>query len=278
MCLDIVLSNLIMSILEGAEEFFNELMLDLVDLCLRAENTMASLTGASWFDAVYQVFFALGISMIVIKFLKRGFECYVGWSEGDPDSDPMQLVVNFIKAIAVAVCFPILYGWLADGVTEVTDQLITVIGDTTITSLSSVISSLTGLGLSMILVGLVFFIMLFILWVQFMGRGLEIVVLRCGMPWACMGLIDSDKGVFGTYIKRLFQSVLTVIVQVSLVKLGIGMMLNGHGFWAIACLMMSMKTPKLLQDFLMSYGPGGGLNSAAQGAGLIIRKLATKGG
>jgi len=276
--LDIVLTNLIVSIIEGAEQFFNDMLLDLVNLCLRAEDTMASLTGASWFDAVYQVFFALGISMIVVKFLKRGFECYVGWSEGDPDSDPMQLVVNFVRALAVAVCFPVLYGWLADGVTEITDQLITVIGDATAPSLSTVVAGIAANGLFLALVALIFFIMLFILWVQFMARGLEIVVLRCGMPWACMGLIDSDKGVFGTYLKRLFQSVLTVIVQVSLVKLGIGMMVNGHGFWAIACLMMSMKTPKLLQDFLMSYGPGGGLNSAAQGAGLIIRKLATKGG
>lgn len=276
--MDIVLTNLIASIIEGAEEFFNEMLLDLANLCLRAEDTMVSLTGASWFDAVYQVFFALGVSMIVVKFLKRGFECYVGWSEGDPDSDPMQLVVNFIRAIAVAVCFPVLYGWLADGVTEITDQLITVIGDATAPDLSAVVANIVVGGLFGAITALIFFIMLFILWVQFMGRGLEIVVLRCGMPWACMGLIDSDKGVFGTYLKRLFQSVLTVIVQISMVKLGIGMMINGHGFWAIACLMMSMKTPKLLQDFLMSYGPGGGLNSAAQGAGLIVRKLATKGG
>ena len=276
--MDIVLTNLISSIVEGAETFFNELLMDLVNLCLRAENTMASLTGANWFDSVYQVFFALGISMIVIKFLKKGFECYVGWSEGDPDSDPMQLVVNFVRALAVAVCFPVLYGWLADGVGEMTDQLITVIGDATAPTLSTVVATIATGGLFAALTILIFFIMLFVLWVQFIGRGLEIVVLRCGMPWACMGLLDSDKGVFGTYLKRLFQSVLSVIVQVSLVKLGIGMMIQGHGFWAIACLMMSMKTPKLLQDFLMSYGPGGGLNSAAQGAGLIIRKLATKGG
>ena len=276
--MDIVLTNLISSIVEGAEAFFNDLLMDLVNLCLRAENTMASLTGANWFDSVYQVFFALGISMIVIKFLKKGFECYVGWSEGDPDSDPMQLVVNFVRALAVAVCFPVLYGWLADGIGEVIDQLITVIGDATAPTLSTVVATIATGGLFAALTILIFFIMLFVLWVQFMARGLEIVVLRCGMPWACMGLLDSDKGVFGTYLKRLFQSVLSVIVQVSLVKLGIGMMIQGHGFWAIACLMMSMKTPKLLQDFLMSYGPGGGLNSAAQGAGLIIRKLATKGG
>lgn len=276
--MDVVLTNLIASIIEGAEQFFNEMLLDLANLCLRAEDTMVSLTGVSWFDTVYQIFFALGVTMIVVKFLKRGFECYVGWSEGDPDADPAQLVVNFVRALAVAVCFPVLYGWLADGVTDITDQLIVAIGDATAPSLGTAVAGIVTGGLFFALTALIFFIMLFVLWVQFMGRGLEIVVLRCGMPWACMGLIDSDKGVFGTYLKRLFQSVLTVIVQISMVKLGIGMMIQGHGFWAIACLMMSMKTPKLLQDFLMSYGPNGGLNSAAQGAGLIIRKLATKGG
>lgn len=276
--MDIVLTNLIQKMLEGAEAFFNEILLDLVSLCLRAEDSMVSLTGANWFETVYQIFFALGITMIVVKFLKRGFECYVGWSEGDPDSDPVQLVVHFIRALAVAVCFPVLYGWLVDGVTDMTNQLITAIGDATVPTLSTVVAGIATQGLFFSLTALIFFIMLFVLWVQFIARGLEIVVLRCGMPWACMGLIDSDKGIFGTYMKRLFQSVLTVIVQVSLVKLSIGLMVNLHGFWAIACLMMSMKTPKLLQDFLMSYGPSGGLQSAARGAGVIIRKIATKGG
>lgn len=276
--LDIVLTTLIQKILEGAETFFNEMLLNLADLCLRAENTMTSLTGSSWFDTVYQIFFGFGITMIVVKFLKKGFECYVGWTEGDPDSDPAQLVINFVRALAVAVCFPVLYGWLADGVTDLTDKLITAIGDATAPSLGTAVTAVATNGLFFGLVALIFFIMLFVLWVQFMARGLEIVVLRCGMPWACMGLIDSDKGVFGTYMKRLFQSVLTVIVQISLVKLGIGLMVNLHGFWAIACLMMSMKTPKLLQDFLMSYGPNGGLQGVSRGAGLLIRKLATKGG
>lgn len=275
--MDIVISQLIQSMLEGMETFLNDMLLNLVPTCLNAEQSMASLTGANWFDTVYQIFFNLGISMILVKFLKKGFECYVGWSEGDPDSDPVQLVVGFIKAIAVAVCFPVLYGFLAEGVTEITDLVITAVGDATALSLSSLIAGLIGQGLIAAIIMLVFFVMLFVLWIQFLGRGLEIAVLRIGMPWACMGLIDSDKGVFGTYIKRLFQSVFTVIVQIALVKLSIGMMLNNHGFWAIACIMMSFKTPKLLQDFLMSYGPSPAIGQAARGIGVVVRKLVTKG-
>ena len=44
--------------------------------------------------------------------------------------------------------------------------------------------------------GLVFVIVYFILYFQFLMRGLEILILRVGMPLACVGLIDNDKGVF----------------------------------------------------------------------------------
>lgn len=265
--------------LEGALDWLDDMMLDLTNICLRAEDSMTSATGVTWFELVYQIFFAVGISMIVIKFLKRGFECYVGWTEGDPDADPLQLVVNFIKAIAVAVCFPVLYDFLVDGVQEITGQVIGAIGDATAAGLATIITTIVTGGISLALMALVFFIMFFILWVQFLARGLEIVVLRCGMPWACMGLIDSDKGVFGTYLKRLFQAVLTVIVQVALVKLGMAMMVGGHGFWAIAALMMSMKTPKLLQDFLMGYGAGGLMAGVHHTTSVIqsIRRAAVRG-
>ena len=40
----------------------------------------------------------IGISLMILKFLKKGFEIYVMGTDGDPDMDPLQLVTNFIKA------------------------------------------------------------------------------------------------------------------------------------------------------------------------------------
>jgi hypothetical protein len=32
-----------------------------------------------------------------LKFLKKGFETYVLWTEGDADADPLLLLTNFLK-------------------------------------------------------------------------------------------------------------------------------------------------------------------------------------
>lgn len=45
----------------------------------------------------------IGISLMILKFLKKGFEIYVMGTDGDPDMDPLQLVTNFIKAMVVAI-------------------------------------------------------------------------------------------------------------------------------------------------------------------------------
>ena len=51
----------------------------------------------------------IGISLMILKFLKKGFEIYVMGTDGDPDMDPLQLVTNFIKAMAVAIGFRPIY-------------------------------------------------------------------------------------------------------------------------------------------------------------------------
>ena len=88
-------------------------------------------------------------------------------------------------------------------------------------------------------------------------RGMEILILRMGVPIACTGLMENDKGVFGPYMKKFFQSALTVVVQISLAKMSVGLMINSHVFWGIAAMMLALKTPKFLQEFMITTSAGG---------------------
>ena len=73
---------------------------------------MTAAGGGSMVDVLFEILLGFGVSLIILKFLKKGFECYVMWTDGDPDSEPIQLIIRFVQAIAVAVCFPVMYGWL----------------------------------------------------------------------------------------------------------------------------------------------------------------------
>ena len=261
--MEIILVLLIVAVLNGAVTFIDSMLADLVPMTLHADQYMTAAGGGSMVDVLFEILLGFGVSLIILKFLKKGFECYVMWTDGDPDSEPIQLIIRFVKAIAVAVCFPVMYGWLADITEKLTNQLITAIGASTNYDWQAWVNGLSSAGLVTAIFGLVFVICYFILYFQFLMRGVEIMILRIGLPLACTGLLDNDKGVFKTYLTKFFQSTVAVMVQISLCKLGVGMMMNVginlNVFWGIACLVLAIKTPRFLSEFMVPTGGGGGM-------------------
>ena len=261
--MEIILVLLIVAVLNGAVTFIDSMLADLVPMTLHADQYMTAAGGGSMVDVLFEILLGFGVSLIILKFLKKGFECYVMWTDGDPDSEPIQLIIRFVQAIAVAVCFPFMFGWLADITEKLTNQLITAIGASTNYDWQAWVNGLSSAGLVTAIFGLVFVICYFILYFQFLMRGVEIMILRIGLPLACTGLLDNDKGVFKTYLTKFFQSTVAVMVQISLCKLGVGMMMNVginlNVFWGIACLVLAIKTPRFLSEFMGPPGGGGGM-------------------
>lgn len=259
--MEVILVLLIVAVLNGAVAFIDTMLTNLVPMTLHADEYMMAASGGSMVQILFDILLGFGVSLIILKFLKKGFECYVMWTDGDPDSEPTYLIIRFIQAIAVAVCFPVMYGWLADITQNLTDQLLTAIGASTNYSWQAWVDGISTLGLVTAIFGLVFVICYFILFFQFLMRGLEIMILRIGLPLACVGLLDNDKGVFKNYLNKFFQSMFSVVVQICLCKLGVGMMMNVginmNIFWGIACLVLAIKTPRFLADFMVPTGGGG---------------------
>lgn len=256
--MEYILVLLIVALLNGAIAYIDTLLTNIVPLTLYADQYMTTLAGVNIVEELFNILFGFGVSLIILKFLKKGFETYVIWTDGDADEEPISLLTNFFKAMAVAICFPTIYGLLGQIVEELTNELLVAIGATTAYDWAAWVSGISSLGLVTAIFGLVFIICYFILYFQFLMRGLEIMILRIGVPLACVGLLDNDKGVFKSYSQKFIQSTLAVVVQICLAKLGVGLMLNMHVFWGTACMMLAIKTPKFLSDFLLTTGGGGG--------------------
>lgn len=261
--MEIILVLLIVAVLNGAVAFIDEMLSDLVPMTLNADQYMIAVGGGSMVSVLFDILLGFGVSLIILKFLKKGFECYVMWTDGDPDVEPTHLVIRFIQAIAVAVCFPVMYGWLAEITQNLTDELMAAIGAATNYDWQAWVNGISSLGLVTAIFGLIFVVCYFVLYFQFLMRGLEIMILRIGLPLACVGLLDNDKGVFKTYINKFFQSTLAVVVQICLCKLGVGMMMNigvnMNIFWGIACIVLAIKTPRFLSEFMVPTGGGAGV-------------------
>ncbi len=259
--MEVVIMLLITTILSGALMYTDTLLVGLIPMVLYAEGYMDTLLGIDAMGSIFDIFFAFGIALIILKFLKKGFDMYVLWSDGDADTEVSVLFIGFLRAIAVAISFPTMYGWIAEIVQDMSENIVSLISGSMETDFSLVITGISTAGLFTGIISLIFFVCFFILYVQFLSRGLEILILRIGLPLACVGLMDRDGGVFKNYIQKVYQSTLAVLVQIVLAKLGVALMLNAHIFWGVAALVLAIKTPKFLQEFLIvSAGQGGMTN------------------
>jgi len=260
--LDLILIALISALILSAQPIVDTMLNNLVPTAFYAEDYMSTSLGSPVnldFSGLFNLFFGFGVSLIVLKFLKRGFDIYIGWHDGDPDTDPFSLVIGFLRAMAVALCFPILYDALVTVTEQMIDQSVSIISDLqNQQSIVDFILNIISTGLFQAIIGLLVVIIYLILWVQFMMRGIEMLVMRIGIPIVCTGLIDSDKGVFAPYMKKFFLNAATVLIQIALIKLSLTVMLMGNTIYALAIGFVAMRTPKFLQEFMLNISGAGG--------------------
>lgn len=282
--MDVILLGLIGVVLTGSITLIDTLLGSVLDICLYADKYMTGAGGGSLVDGIFDVTLGTGVSLIILKFLKKGFECYVLWTDGDADSKPILILIRFAQAIIIAICFPILYTFMAEVTEEITNEILNIVGADTNYDWQNWLTNILSLGLVNAIFGLIFIICYFMLYFQFLMRGLEILILRIGIPFACVGLLDNDKGVFKPYMSKFFQSMFASIIQIGLCKLGIGLMLNIgvniNMFWGLGALLLAIKTPRFLAEFLIPTTGGGLVNNIYHTGRLVgmAKSLITKKG
>ena len=254
-----ILTGLITSIIGGADNVINSAFNGLIDMCFNAENYISSNFGniVVDFSGLKALVLSLALSLIVLKFLKKGFDMYVLWTDGEADTPPLTYIVYFIRSIVVAISFSVLYDWIIQIAKSFGDSILNTMNIADNISLTTIIANMATSGLFTAIVALIALILLFVLYIQFLMRAVEMFVLKLGFPLACVGLVNPDGGIFKSYSEKLFKAVLTVLVQIILCKIAIILIINVKLLFAIASIIMAIKTPKFLQEFMLGGGTGG---------------------
>lgn len=247
----------------------------LLDLAFFAEQELASKSG---FDvsSIVSLFQDVGLYFIGIKFLLKGFNIYITYLEGDADASPFYLLTRFMKALAIALSFTAIYDILIKEFIAFIRQVETTIFDSFFQSVPNLwgvfqlyVNSLPALGF--VVIWIIFSI---ILWIDFLKRGIETLILRIGISWAAAGIINSDDGAFRPYINKFFQNAITVMIQYILMIFSLRLAISGELLWAIAVLSIARATPRFLQEFMIvTRGDVGMMNKAyygVQGARSIV--------
>lgn len=271
---DFIENNEIFSdILGGVDNTIDFAFKTLAHHTLLIEKSVGLQLGTFNVEALSSYIMGFAVILIILKFLKKGFDTWIAWTD-DPTADPIILTTNLLKALVCALVFPILYGWLVDVIEDLTNGILTAMSLSNITNPSDALMNLvhTATQSSAIFV-LIYVVLLVILYIKFLMRAVEIFVVRMGFPLACVGILDANGGVFSGYVNKLFQAVLSIVVQIVLAKLSLTMLISNHTIWATVFAIVTIKSPKLLQELIYTPTGGGGGLAHAYYASQMVRGL-----
>lgn len=262
-----IISDFVLSATAEIIEVFGNMMVNIFRQTLYPERFLSQVLNETVITNITQITYGFSVSLLVLKILKKGFAVYILWRDGDPDSSPQEMIMGSVSAVVISISFPTLYAWMTDITvwfgTRVFDALSGSGTRTWAETIQSFVLSLGGQSLINGIMLLILSIQVVILMLQLLKRGLELFVLRLGIPIATIGMVDSDGGVWKPYIKIFFQSMFTTIIQIFLMQLAFAiavvMTASVWGMlWAISAMQASLKLPVLMQQLLVSAGGGGG--------------------
>ena len=179
-----LLTNLITSIIQGADSAINSVFNNLIDICFNMEYHLTTLFGTQWLDfsGLKTVILSFSISLIILKFLKKGFDTYILWTEGDIDTPSLTFLTYFARAIITAVSFPILYDWLIEASKSLANDVLNSLNISAQQEIISALAKGSAMGIFGSIFAIILLIILFLLYIQFLMRGVEMFVLKLRIP------------------------------------------------------------------------------------------------
>ena len=269
-----MLVELIQNFISGSEVTLNSIFSSMLNLVFHIERELSNLKLADGsfinFNAIYQTIFNYAIYILVIVFIAKAIKIYFLMHDGDAEQNPIQLAIGMLKAVIVMICFKEIYDIFVGIVQEFLNNILnhlTIQG----TNLAEILSNNMGGGIFTAVACLVLLIVWLILICQFIMKGIEILVMRLGIPFASIGLLNSDNGVFPEYIRDFLFTAFTLVVQLALLNLSILSLVNGHLIYGIAIAIVSVNTPMMLGKFMIK--PSGSLINSVGNTARSIRAL-----
>lgn len=268
-----MLVELIEKFIGGSEATLNSLFNNMMNLVFFIERELGGITVADGkyinFNSIYETIFNYAIFLLAIVFITKAIKIYFMMREGDSEQNPFQLCIGMMKAVIVMICFKEVY-YIFVGIVE--EFLNSILNTMQIqgTNLAEALTGNMGGGIFTAVACLVLLIVWLILICQFIMKGIEILVMRLGIPFASIGLLNTDEGVFPEYIRSFLMTAFTLVVQLALLNLSILTLVNKHLIYGIAIAIVSVNTPMILGKYMIK--PAG---SVINSAGNTVRSIRT---
>lgn len=266
-----LLIQLILDFISGTGNTLNSLFNNLFYLVFYIEKQFNSIivtnTPNQYFDFnnIFKVVYTFASLVLIMMFIKKMLETYFAWQSGDPDKNPFNILLGFVKALIIMLSFGYLYDVFVNIMADFNSRILA--SATQYQDLVTILEKNATNGLFNCICALMLIILLLSIIFQIINRGIEVLILRIAIPFACIGLLNSDGGIFSNYIKKFLQNAFSVIIQLSLVNLSVLLVVNGHIIYAICTAIMAVRSPRMLQEIMISssgLGVGGAVSRISE--------------
>lgn len=256
------ITSFLIDVVKNALEYIlNQTSNALLSNALNPTNSMQGLD----LNTINTYIIGVGISYCCFKFSRKLLNTYILWTDGDADNPVHILVINFIKSIAFILSFSVLYNIFIDIITELGEKMVSSVqsSPTEINSITEVLlpKDITFMYVLIILLAIIFYVINYISCLQ---TAVLLLVLKTGFPFVASGLMDSNGGMFTTYIQKFLQLSFTIIIKLTLLKLGLVLLINNNPIWSIIVLTAGGKVGEMLKEFIL-VSSGGGMNKVTSG-------------
>ena len=252
-----MLVELIQNFISGSESTLNSIFNSMLNLVFFIERELmyipqgAILAQAKVdFNAIYQVVFNFATYLLVIVFIAKAIKTYFMMREGDNEQNPVQLVIGMLKSVIIMICFKEIYTIGVGIVEEFLNSILSVMPLKN-TNLAEALSNNIQGGIFTAVACLVLLICWLLLICQFIMKGIELLVMRIGIPFASIGLLNSDGGVFPDYIRSFLMTAFTIVIQLALLNVSILTLLTNKLIYGIAIAIVAVNTPMIMSKYMV---------------------------
>ena len=252
-----MLVELIQNFISGSESTLNSIFNSMLNLVFFIERELMYIPQGSIlpqakidFNAIYQVVFNFATYLLVIVFIAKAVKTYFMMREGDNEQNPIQLVIGMLKAVIVMICFKEIYTIGVGIVSEFLNSILNVMPIQN-TNLAEALSSNIQGGIITAVASLVLLICWLLLICQFIMKGIELLVMRIGIPFASIGLLNSDGGVFPDYVRSFLMTAFTLVIQLALLNVSIITLLTNKLIYGIAIAVVAVNTPMIMSKYMI---------------------------
>ena len=277
-----MLVELIQSFIGGAESTLNSVFNSMLNLVFFIERELTYIPDGQVlsvakidFNSIYKIVVDYATYLLVIVFIVKAVKIYFMMRDGDNEQNPIHLVIGMLKAVIVMICFKEIY---SIGVGIVSSFLNSILGVINIDSLNlaeAISNNIQG-GIFTAVACLVLLICWLLLICQFIMKGIELLVMRIAIPFATIGLLNNDDGVFPDYIRSFLMTAFTLVIQLSLLNISIVTLMTNKLIYGIGIAVVAVNTPMIMGKYMVK--PSGNPIHTIGNTARSMRALIPRGG